>query len=50
MSICSFFFIVEHKIEWNGANSDGVRVGSGAYFYQLKVDDEEITKKLIVIK
>ncbi|MCX7737131.1 MAG: T9SS type A sorting domain-containing protein [Candidatus Kapabacteria bacterium] len=40
----------EHKIDWDGSNSKGFFVGSGNYFYQLKVDNEILTKKLIIIK
>lgn len=40
----------EHKIEWDGCNSNGLFVCSGNYFYQLKVNNEIITKKLIIIK
>lgn len=40
----------EHKIEWDGSNSEGFFVGSGNYFYQLKIDNEILTKKLIIIK
>jgi len=36
---------------WNGTNNFGNRVGTGIYFYQLKVDGKAIkTKKMMLIK
>ena len=35
---------------WDGRNSLGERVGSGAYFYQLQAGDFSATRKLVILK
>ncbi len=35
---------------WNGLNDNGEVVGSGIYFYKLKADSYETTKKMILMK
>ncbi|MCK4652817.1 MAG: T9SS type A sorting domain-containing protein, partial [Candidatus Cloacimonetes bacterium] len=40
----------EHSVIWNGRDSNGNRVGSGIYFYKLKTDNFEKTKKMIFMK
>ncbi len=35
---------------WNGKNSKNKLVGSGVYFYQLKIDNEIHVKRMLLIK
>ena len=39
-----------HSINWNGKNQSGTNEGSGMYFYRIKVNNYENTRKLIYIK
>ena len=40
-----------YSVTWNGKDDSGKPVGSGIYFYQLKVDDKTIdTKKCLLLK
>ena len=39
-----------HAFLWDGADENGVRVPSGAYFYQLRTSDFVQTRKMIVTK
>lgn len=38
------------SVTWDGRNENGELVGTGAYFYQLKVGDYYETKKMILLK
>lgn len=40
----------EHIVRWNGTNSDGERVASGIYYYQLHIGSNTETKKAIYLK
>jgi hypothetical protein len=41
----------EHTIVWNGDDNNGNSVGSGIYFYRLKIDNETIAiKKALLLK
>ena len=40
----------EHSVIWNGKDDNGKQVGSGLYFYKLKTDGKEISKKMLLIK
>jgi hypothetical protein len=40
----------EHSVIWDGRDSNGNRVGSGIYFYKLKVGDFQKIKKMILLK
>jgi len=35
---------------WNGKNNDGEKVGSGIYFYQMRVGDETFMRKALLLK
>ena len=39
-----------HSIIWNGRDSNGNRVGSGIYFYKLKVGDFQKVRKMMLVK
>ena len=39
-----------HKEIWSGQNGKNQMVSSGVYFYQIKVGNEQITKKMIFSK
>ncbi len=39
-----------HKVSWNGRDQRGNPVASGVYFYQLKVENKRLTRKLIVTR
>ncbi len=39
-----------HKVLWNGTNSNGIKVASGVYFYRLISGDKQITKQMILMK
>jgi len=40
----------KHSSVWNGEDAAGKTVSSGIYFYQLSVNNEQSTKKMILIK
>jgi hypothetical protein len=40
----------EYEVRWYGKDHKGNFVGSGIYFYQLKVGDFQENKKLILIR
>jgi hypothetical protein len=42
--------IGDYNIDWDLTGSNGKKVSTGNYFYQLKVDNIIITKQLIIIK
>jgi len=39
-----------HSVLWNGQNSAGSKVASGAYYYRLEADDVLITKRMVLVK
>lgn len=39
-----------YPVIWDGKNNQGKEVGSGIYFYQLRVGDYKNTRKLVLIK
>ncbi len=43
-------FSGEYQIIWDGRNEHGSEVPSGIYFYQLKVKDQKLTKKALLLK
>jgi hypothetical protein len=40
----------KYSLSWDGTNESGTQVTSGMYFYILKADDQQISKKMILIK
>ncbi len=39
-----------HEMEWNGRDAQGNLMPSGIYYYRLFIDDQILTKKLVLIK
>jgi hypothetical protein len=39
-----------HEVNWDGRNSNGVRVASGIYFYQLVAPNFTKTKRMVLLK
>jgi len=39
-----------HSVVWSGTDTHGQSVASGMYLYQLKTDNNIITKKLVLLK
>ena len=37
-----------HQIKWDGKNDSGSAAASGIYFYQLRVGDHQIVKKMLL--
>ncbi len=40
----------QHSVIWDGADESCKQVGSGIYFYKLKIKNYEKTKKMILMK
>jgi hypothetical protein len=40
----------EHRVSWNGRNSGGATVSSGAYFYRIQAGEFVATKKMLLVK
>ena len=40
----------QHSVVWNGKDNNGKSVSSGIYFYKLRTDNFEKTRKMILIK
>lgn len=40
----------EHRVEWNGVASTGDRVASGVYFYKLTSGEQNVSKKMVLLK
>ena len=40
----------QHSVIWNGRDDNGKLATSGIYFYKLKTDDFQQTKKMILMK
>ncbi|MEZ4745468.1 MAG: T9SS type A sorting domain-containing protein [Calditrichia bacterium] len=39
-----------YELTWDGRNDKGVAVGSGIYFYKLTGENQNITKKMVLLK
>ncbi|MFA7056141.1 MAG: FlgD immunoglobulin-like domain containing protein [Candidatus Cloacimonadales bacterium] len=39
-----------HSVIWQGDNDDGKQVSSGTYFYKIKSADQEVVKKMMMVK
>ena len=39
-----------YSVNWNGADDDGKRVSQGVYFYVLKIDNQKMQKKMLMLK
>ena len=39
-----------HYLQWDGRNDDGRRVASGVYLYQMRSDENVLTKKMVLIR
>jgi flagellar hook assembly protein FlgD len=40
----------EYSVVWNGRDDNGKSVSSGIYFYKMKTDNFEKTRKMILMK
>jgi hypothetical protein len=40
----------EQVVPWDGRNDEGVRMASGVYFYRLKTEATEETRKMVILK
>jgi len=39
-----------YEVSWDGTNQEGISVGSGVYFYQLKAGTVHMARKLILVR
>jgi flagellar hook assembly protein FlgD len=39
-----------YKVQWDGRNQQGQGVSSGVYIYELKTEETNITKKLVLAR
>jgi len=46
----SFSVSREHSVSWHGNDTNDVDVGSGVYFYQLKIGNHVATNNLVLIR
>lgn len=40
----------DHAYSWDGRNGDGHAVAAGTYFYRLRVDGEDMSRKMVMMK
>ncbi|MFH2049002.1 MAG: T9SS type A sorting domain-containing protein, partial [bacterium] len=40
----------EHTLEWDGTDYNGTPTASGTYFYRLRTDQQNLTKKMILLR
>ncbi|MCK5126051.1 MAG: S8 family serine peptidase [candidate division Zixibacteria bacterium] len=46
----SYYPAGEHELFWDGKNKDGQSVASGVYFYRVRHDSENLTRKMVLMK
>ena len=39
-----------HEITWDGRDTSGRQVASGAYFYRLESQDRTVTRRMLLLK
>lgn len=39
-----------HQVVWDGLDDNGKRAASGVFFYKISLDDEQLMKKMILLK
>ncbi|HHE37647.1 MAG TPA: T9SS type A sorting domain-containing protein [Candidatus Cloacimonetes bacterium] len=39
-----------HQVIWDGLDDQGKRVASGVFFYKISLNDEQLMKKMIMLK
>ena len=39
-----------HAVRWDGRDEQGQRVASGMYFVELRIDREQFTKPLVMVR
>ena len=39
-----------YQIQWNGTNQLGRQVGTGVYFYKVRIGEQEASKKMLLLK
>jgi hypothetical protein len=39
-----------HRVQWEGRNEYGTRVGSGVYFYRIEAGDFTNSKKMVIVR
>ena len=40
----------DHAIVWDGKNASGQQAASGTYFYRLSTSDDQLTRKMSLVK
>ena len=48
--IVKTFDQITDNVVWNGLDDAGKTVNSGIYFYQLKIDEQSFTRKMVLLK
>lgn len=39
-----------HSLQWDGTDNNGHELASGMFFYRLRADDTELTRKLLIVR
>jgi len=39
-----------HRVVWDGTNSRGTTVASGVYLYQVRIGDNTITRRMLLLR
>lgn len=47
---CGTKFPGEHELKWDGTDNEAHPLANGIYYYQIKTDNEQITKKMIITR